>query len=330
MPSPIGIAPRLACLHPAPGAALVWAESPPEETRTLQPEAVISLPETVILQPEALPRPLALPASPSAARREGLVRAWRAAGRPRLDAAPDETGAPPIPLREITLLNPLSLAPGPLAALLDGLANTWPRAAIRLVLHLDSPPRLLAGQPGSRGKRRVTAQEAREWGAREGVSVLVSLSSANGLTQEEGLIQKLRLAGLPLGGEILLVKGVNDSIPVLRELCLALSRAGVRPYAMLDSAFLDTIPVDTGRVETVLGDSGRALPRQPAPSQGEALVRGLRGHISGVAVPQWVREGINGFREVVVPPYVEQLDGLGAAVRGFQGGRHRYPDPPLP
>jgi L-lysine 2,3-aminomutase len=58
------------------------------------------------------------------------------------------------------------------------------------------------------------------------------------------------------------------------------------------------------------------------------LVRGLRGWISGLAVPQWVMEDTAGVRTVRVPAYVTQLDAAGGELVGYEGRRHVYPNPP--
>jgi L-lysine 2,3-aminomutase len=56
-------------------------------------------------------------------------------------------------------------------------------------------------------------------------------------------------------------------------------------------------------------------------------VRSLRGWISGLAVPQLVREDRRGRREVIVPQYIESLEPHRVTVRNYSGERHEYLNP---
>jgi L-lysine 2,3-aminomutase len=115
--------------------------------------------------------------------------------------------------------------------------------------------------------------------------------------------------GVPLAAEILLRKGGADSIEGLRNLCLKLLEWRVRPYLLID---------------------GTWLPEAERVGASEALeiVRGLRGWISGLAVPQLAEESAGGVRSIRIPQYVVQLDAAGAELVSYQGLRHRYPRPP--
>jgi lysine 2,3-aminomutase len=115
--------------------------------------------------------------------------------------------------------------------------------------------------------------------------------------------------GVPVAAEILLRRGSADTVDVLRRLCLNLQESRVRPYVLVDAAWLP----DAERIpEAAISD----------------LVRGLRGWISGLAVPQWVMENAAGGRTVRVPAYLTRLDAAGAELVGYEGRRHRYPNPP--
>jgi len=116
-------------------------------------------------------------------------------------------------------------------------------------------------------------------------------------------------AGLPVGADIVLRRGPAATVAVLSRLCLALLESRVRPYVLVDPAWLP---------------EGERLP----PAEAETLVRGLRGWISGLAVPQLVEESRAGARSPRIPAYVLTLDDAGAEVVSYSGSRHRYPNPP--
>ncbi|MFI5400821.1 MAG: hypothetical protein ACHQZQ_07220 [SAR324 cluster bacterium] len=116
-------------------------------------------------------------------------------------------------------------------------------------------------------------------------------------------------AGLPVGADIAVRRGQAATAAALSRLCLALLENRVRPYVLVDPAWLP----DEERL---------------APKQAEALVRGMRGWISGLAVPQLVEESRTGVRAPRIPAYVLKLDEAGAEVVSYSGSRHRYPNPP--
>ena len=78
-------------------------------------------------------------------------------------------------------------------------------------------------------------------------------------------------AGIPLGCQTVLLKGVNDSPPVMAELMRKLIRIRVKPYYIHHPD-----PV-----------AGTAHFRPPLET-GFAVMRALRGHLSGLCVPQYM------------------------------------------
>jgi lysine 2,3-aminomutase len=116
-------------------------------------------------------------------------------------------------------------------------------------------------------------------------------------------------AGLPVGAEIVVRRGEAATVAALRHLCLTLLELRVRPYFLVDPGWLP----ERERL---------------SPAETEALVRGLRGWISGLAVPQLVEEGPTGVRVPRIPAYVVALDDAGAELVSYSGSRHRYPNFP--
>jgi lysine 2,3-aminomutase len=122
---------------------------------------------------------------------------------------------------------------------------------------------------------------------------------------------RLADAGIPMGSQTVLLKGINDSIEVMKPLMQGLLRARVRPYYIYQCD-----PV-----------SGSEHFRTPV-EKGLEIIRGLRGHTSGYAVPQFVVDAPGGGGKIpLLPDYVIGRDGDDLLLTNFEGGTYRYPDP---
>ena len=118
-------------------------------------------------------------------------------------------------------------------------------------------------------------------------------------------------AGLPLGSQTVLLKGINDSIDVMKPLMQGLLKARVKPYYLYQCD-----PV-----------SGSEHFRTPVET-GLEIIKGLRGHTSGYAVPQFVVDAPGGGGKIpLLPDYVVGRDGDDLLLTNFEGGIYRYPDP---
>ena len=89
-------------------------------------------------------------------------------------------------------------------------------------------------------------------------------------------------AGIPLGSQTVLLKGVNDEVEVFKKLVQQLLTVRVRPYYLYQC---DPIP-------------GSKHFRTPV-SKGLELIHGLRGFTSGYAVPQFVIDAPGGGEKIV-------------------------------
>jgi lysine 2,3-aminomutase len=90
-------------------------------------------------------------------------------------------------------------------------------------------------------------------------------------------LARLADAGVPLLGQSVLLRGVNDSAAALEDLFRAMLRARVKPYYL---HALDPAP----------GTARFAVPD----AEGLALIESLRGRLPGHAIPAFVREQPNG------------------------------------
>jgi lysine 2,3-aminomutase len=121
---------------------------------------------------------------------------------------------------------------------------------------------------------------------------------------------KLAKAGIPLLGQTVLLKGVNDDAAVLERLFRGLVAARVKPYYLHHP----DLARGTGHFRVDL-------------SEGQALLRRLRGRVSGLCQPSYVLDLPGGAGKVPVGPRyaVPGEGGRPWVVEDFEGGRHRYP-----
>jgi len=121
--------------------------------------------------------------------------------------------------------------------------------------------------------------------------------------------RRLADAGIALGNQTVLLRGVNDEAPVMAELVKGLLKIRVRPYYL-------------HHMDLVRG-GGHFRTRV---EKGIEIIRELRGPVSGLAVPQYVIDLPGGKGKVpILPGYVEQL-GERVVLRTPAGERIEYPN----
>jgi lysine 2,3-aminomutase len=127
-------------------------------------------------------------------------------------------------------------------------------------------------------------------------------------------LERLADAGIPLGNQSVLLAGVNDSLPVMRELVQKLLLCRVRPYYLYQCDLI----------------KGSAHLRSTV-AQGIKIIEGLRGHTSGYAVPQFVIDAPGGGGKIPVSPgYVLYHDEEKVVLRNFEGRVFEYPESSAP
>jgi lysine 2,3-aminomutase len=122
---------------------------------------------------------------------------------------------------------------------------------------------------------------------------------------------RLADAGIPLGSQTVLLRGVNDSVETMKDLVHRLLTMRVRPYYLYQC---DPI-------------SGSAHFRTPV-SRGLEIIQGLRGHTTGYAVPTYVIDAPGGGGKIPLQPdTLVGRDGDDLLLRNYEGEVFRYPDP---
>ena len=122
---------------------------------------------------------------------------------------------------------------------------------------------------------------------------------------------RLADAGVPLGCQTVLLKGVNDDPRVMLELMQKLLKARVRPYYIY-------------MADQVAGGEHFRTTVQ----KGLEIIQALRGWTSGLAVPHFVIDSPGGGGKVpLLPEYVESITDDEVVFRNYQGRRFVYKQP---
>lgn len=139
----------------------------------------------------------------------------------------------------------------------------------------------------------------------------VHVNHPNELTTEvRDALGRLADAGIPLGNQSVLLRHVNDSVDVMKALTHKLLMCRVRPYYLY-------------QCDLIQGSAHlRASVRK-----GLEIIRGLRGHTTGYAVPQYVIDAPGGGGKVPVnPEYVLSHNHDRVVIRNYEGKVFEYPE----
>ena len=118
-------------------------------------------------------------------------------------------------------------------------------------------------------------------------------------------------AGIPLGNQSVLLRNINDSTEVMKELLLKLVKARIRPYYIYQCDLSRGIGHFRTKVDT-----------------GIEIMRNLTGNISGFAVPKFVIDAPNGGGKIPInPEYIVSMDDKELVLRNYQGDLYTYPQP---
>lgn len=118
-------------------------------------------------------------------------------------------------------------------------------------------------------------------------------------------------AGIPLGNQSVLLRGVNDCVHVMKKLVHELVKIRVRPYYIYQC----DLSLGLGHFRTSV-------------SKGIEIIEGLRGHTSGFCVPTFVVDAPGGGGKIpVMPNYVISQGHNKVILRNFEGVITTYEEP---
>ena len=123
---------------------------------------------------------------------------------------------------------------------------------------------------------------------------------------------RLADAGVPLGAQTVLLKGVNDDPAVMKRLMHELLLARVKPYYLYQADLTKGTNHFRTTVET-----------------GLSIIQALQGHTSGMAVPHFVIDAPGGGGKIPLLPsdYLLNLDENGAVLKNYENKTYHYPQP---
>ncbi len=127
-------------------------------------------------------------------------------------------------------------------------------------------------------------------------------------------LRKLADAGIPLGNQSVLLRGVNDCPHIMRDLVHKLVMNRVRPYYIY-------------QCDLSLGIEHFRTPV----AKGLEIMESLRGHTSGYCVPTFVVDAPGGGGKIpVMPNYVLSQSANKVILRNYEGVITTYTEPDLP
>jgi lysine 2,3-aminomutase len=118
---------------------------------------------------------------------------------------------------------------------------------------------------------------------------------------------RLADAGIPLGNQTVLMRGINDDPNVMKLLMQKLLEIRIRPYYIYQADMVQGTDHFRTSVE-----------------EGLEIIRSLRGHTSGMAVPAYVIDAPGGGGKIpLLPEYLQSL-GSEVVLKNYLGETYRY------
>jgi lysine 2,3-aminomutase len=123
---------------------------------------------------------------------------------------------------------------------------------------------------------------------------------------------RLADAGIPLGNQTVLLRGVNDDPAVMKRLMQKLLAIRVRPYYLYQADMAQ----GTDHFRTSV-------------TEGLEIVRALRGHTSGLGVPAFVIDAPGGGGKIpLLPDYLQELNDEEVRLKNYRGELYSYRNVP--
>lgn len=122
---------------------------------------------------------------------------------------------------------------------------------------------------------------------------------------------RLVSAGIPVSNQSVLLKGINDSVETMKELCQSLQRILVRPYYLYQC---DPV-VGVEHFRTNIG-------------KGVEIIEMMRGYTGGLCVPTFVIDAPGGGGKIPIQPfYLLSLSEKEVLLRNYEGMIVKYYNP---
>lgn len=123
-------------------------------------------------------------------------------------------------------------------------------------------------------------------------------------------VLKLVDAGIPVGNQSVLLKGINDCPIIQKKLVNELVKIRVRPYYLYQCDLSQGISHFRTSV-----------------AKGIEIIENLRGHVSGFKVPTYIIDTLGGGKIPVFPNYLISMSDRRVVLRNYEGGMFTYVEP---
>ena len=157
--------------------------------------------------------------------------------------------------------------------------------------------------------QRITPRLARMLGGFQPLYINTHFNHPDEITPESSLAcNRLADAGIPLGCQTVLLKGVNDDSGIIMRLMQKLVTIRVRPYYLFQA------------------DPARGTAHFWTPlNRGLEIMASLQGHTSGLCVPHFAVDLLGGGGKIpLLPEYIMERDGDILVARNYLGEKYRH------
>jgi lysine 2,3-aminomutase len=185
----------------------------------------------------------------------------------------------------------------------------WVLKSLRAIPHLELI-RIGSRVPGSL-PQRITKKLCRMLKRYHPLYMNLHFNHPDEITPEsKKACERLADAGIPLGSQTVLLKGVNDDPETMKKLMQKLLAIRVKPYYLYQADITKATDHFRTSVETGLD-----------------IMRHLRGFTSGMAVPHYVIDAPGGGGKIAVlpPDYVLAFNEKEVILKNYEGQVYRYP-----
>ena len=202
-------------------------------------------------------------------------------------------------VREVILTggDPLMMPPAKLAFLIRELSD---------IAHLDCVrvhSRVPITDPGRISSDLIAALDC----ADKAVFIVIHCNHARELGPEaRAACRRLNQGGLPLLGQSVLLRGINDTVETMEELLRAMIRNRIKPYYLHHA----DMARGTSHFRTTI-------------AEGQALMKALRGRISGTCIPSYVLDIPGGMGKA--PLTLSHWNAEKETIEDWQQNEHAYP-----
>jgi lysine 2,3-aminomutase len=159
--------------------------------------------------------------------------------------------------------------------------------------------------------QRITSELVRKLKKYHPLYLSIHFTHPDEMTEETSTAcNRLADAGIPMGSQTVLLKGINDESEIFTRLTHELLKVRVRPYYLYQC---DPTP----------GSSHFRTPVQ----KGLEIIKGLRGFTSGYAVPHYVIDAPGGGGKIpLLPKYFEGKKDGDIILSNYENKKFKYPD----